>query len=91
MSKVNFVFISADKQPLNLHYFLEKNKYEWYFLYSENNTDVMENYGVKTFPVFMLIDPQGKIVNYPALKPSEGIEIIFNQLFKKEIPANNEN
>lgn len=89
--KVNFVFISADKQPLNLHYFLEKNKYEWYFLYSENNTDVMENYGVKTFPVFMLIDPQGKIVNYPALKPSEGIEIIFNQLFKKEIPANNEN
>ncbi len=89
--KVNFVNIAADKQALNLMYFVEKNKYEWNFLYSENNTDVFENYNVNSFPVYILIDPQGKIVNYPALKPSEGIDIIFNKLFKKDIPITNDN
>lgn len=89
--KVNFVNIAADKQALNLMYYVEKNKYDWYFLYSENNTDVFENYKVNSFPVYILINPQGNIVNYPAMKPSEGIDIIFNKLFKKDIPISNDN
>jgi len=86
--KVNFVFISADKQSLNLHYFLEKYKYDSYFLYPLNNTDVFEDYGIRSFPVFVLLDQQGKILYYPALKPSEGIETIFNQLLKKDSREN---
>lgn len=89
--KVNFVNIAADKQALNLMYYVEKNKYDWYFLYSENNTDIFENYKVNSFPVYILINPQGNIVNYPAMKPSEGIDIIFNKLFKKDIPISNDN
>lgn len=87
--KVNFVFISADKQPLNLRYYLEKNKYDWCFLNAGNNSDMLDNYDVKSFPVFLLIDPQSKIVSYPAPKPSEGIESFFKQLFSKdEIESN---
>jgi peroxiredoxin len=81
---INFVSISADKQQLSLRYFLEKHKYNWVFLHSGNDNELLEKYGVLTYPVFLLLDPQGNIVNYPALKPSEGIENEFNLLLKKE-------
>lgn len=89
--KVNFINIAADKQVLNLMYYVEKNKYDWIFLHADNNIDIFENYNINSFPVYILIDPQGKIVNFPALKPSEGIDIIFNKLFKKDIPISNDN
>lgn len=82
--KINFVSISADKQFLNLHYYLEKHKYDWYFLFSGNNNDLLEEYEVFTYPIFMLIDTNGNIINYPALKPSENIENVFKSLIEKE-------
>ena len=82
--KINFVSIAADKQILNLQYFLNKQKYKWTFLHKGNNVDVLDNYGVKTFPVFILIDPYGNIVSYPALKPGEGIEDIFKQVLSTD-------
>ncbi|NVN95116.1 MAG: TlpA family protein disulfide reductase [Bacteroidetes bacterium] len=79
--KVNFVSISADKQPLNLYYYLEKHKYDWHFLYAD--VEMLEKYEVLTYPVFMLLDPSGNIINFPALKPSENIENEFLFLLNK--------
>jgi len=81
--KINFVSISADKQILNLYYYLEKHKYDWYFLHYGNNNEILEKYEVLTYPVFILLDASGNIVNNPALKPSEDIENEFKNLLNK--------
>ena len=82
--KINFISISADKQFLNLHYYLEKHKYDWCFLFSGNDNDLFEAYEIRTYPVFILLDAKGNIINYPALKPSENIENVFKSLIEKE-------
>jgi hypothetical protein len=38
---------------------------------------------VKTFPLFVLIDADGKIMQYPAYKPSEVIEEAIKGLIDK--------
>ncbi len=81
---INFVSISADKQILNLKYYLEKQKYGWIFLHYGNNYDLLEKFGIFTYPVFMLLDANGNIVSNPALKPSENIDNEFKVLLKKE-------
>ncbi len=80
---INFVSISADKQFLNLKYYLEKHKYDWLFLHYGNNYELLEKYQVLTYPVFILLDKSGNIVSYPALKPSENIENEFKVLLEK--------
>ncbi|MEZ5199331.1 MAG: hypothetical protein R2764_23990 [Bacteroidales bacterium] len=42
----------------------------------------MKTYEIKTFPVFALISAEGKILQYPAYKPSETIEEAFEKLGK---------
>ncbi|MEI6694625.1 MAG: TlpA disulfide reductase family protein [Bacteroidota bacterium] len=81
--KINFVSISADKQVLNLYYYLEKHKYDWIFLHYGNNIEILEKFGILTYPVFVLMDPNGIVINNPALKPSENIEDEFNSLLNK--------
>ncbi|MFZ4400219.1 MAG: TlpA family protein disulfide reductase [Bacteroidales bacterium] len=82
--KINFVSISADKQVLNLHYYLDKHKYDWYFLHYANNTELLEKYEIHSYPVFILLDQKGNIMKIPALKPSEDIETEFKILLEKK-------
>jgi len=81
--KINFVSISGDKQDLNVLYYVKKNKYNWVFLLASSDFSVLETFEVKTYPIFLLIDESGKIVDYPALKPSQGIEHKFKQILIK--------
>ncbi|MCX6231486.1 MAG: TlpA disulfide reductase family protein [Bacteroidetes bacterium] len=78
--RINFVSISIDKQELNLNYYLDKHKYDWYFLHYGNNIELLENYGVYSYPFFILLDGNGNIVNYPALMPGENIEDVFKSV-----------
>ncbi len=81
---VNFVCISLDKELMTLDLFLQKKKYDWFFLHYGGNIELIENYAISTYPVFMLLDKAGNIVKNPALKPSEDIESSFKELFAPE-------
>jgi thiol-disulfide isomerase/thioredoxin len=72
-SKVAFISISADKEFLSMVSFLKNQKYKWQFLHFGGDYDLLESYSVKSYPLFVLIDPQGKIILYPAPRPSEHI------------------
>jgi thiol-disulfide isomerase/thioredoxin len=82
--KINFVSISVDKQLLNMNYYLDKHKYDWVFLHYGNNIELLENYNVFSYPFFILLDNNGNIVSYPALKPSENIESEFKTIFDEK-------
>ena len=74
-TKVEFVGISADKEFMTYYHFMQNNKkYNFTNLHWGNNTDLIENYDVKAFPTFVLIGPDGKIVQYPAIAPSKHLD-----------------
>jgi peroxiredoxin len=83
--KVVFISISLDENIDAMKSFLEKNpKYNWYFLYAGNDPKIREDYGIKTSPVFFLVNTFGKLERYPAASPSQGIEDVLKQIFKKK-------
>jgi len=86
-SKIAFVSISADKEFLTMVNYLKTQKYNWQFLHFDDNYDLLEAYGINSYPIFVLIDTQGKIISYPALKPSESIANYFEYLIKKDNPT----
>lgn len=46
----------------------------WDLLSAAGEIGLIEQYGAAALPVFVLIDPQGKIYRYPAPSPSEDLE-----------------
>ena len=84
-TKVEFVGISTDKEFLTYYYFMQKNKmFDFITLHWANNTELLENYNVKTCPNFILIDPKGKIVKYPADSPSKYLDAFLFDLLNEK-------
>ncbi len=82
--KVEFMNISCDLDPLALTNFLRMNKkFDWSFFPIEGSAELLEYYQVFAYPFYVLIDPEGTIYRYPAVKPSEGAENLFNEILKQ--------
>jgi peroxiredoxin len=72
---VHFVSISADKYFSKMLYFINlKKEYVWTFLNIGDQSDVLKDYDVRSYPLFVLIDREGKIFKYPAGQPGSGLE-----------------
>lgn len=80
---IQFVTISLDKNPEVVARFKDDKQYDWEFLYNGSSYDLIMDYDIKTFPMFLLIDRKGKIFQYSAYKPSELIKDSFKQVLKK--------
>jgi thiol-disulfide isomerase/thioredoxin len=79
--RMNFVSISADKEFVKMNFFLNlKKKFNWTFLHLGDELGLLKDYEVKSFPLFVLIDGQGKIVSYPADLPGSGLESSIQKL-----------
>jgi peroxiredoxin len=79
--RMNFVSISADKEFLKMTLFLNlKKDFKWTFLHGGEDYDLLRDYDVRSFPLFVLIDSQGRIVKYPADLPDSGLELSLERL-----------
>jgi peroxiredoxin len=79
--RMNFVSISADKEFVKMIFFLNlKKNFTWTFLHLGNNLGILKEYDVTSFPLFVLIDGQGKIVSCPADLPDSGLEPAIEKL-----------
>lgn len=81
-TKIEFVGISADKEFMKYYYFMQDNKYDFTTLHWGNDAGLLEKYDVKAYPAFILIGPDGKIRNRPAVAPSEGLNDFLYDLTK---------
>lgn len=77
--QINFISVSLDKSLDTLKRFVKDKDLRWTFLYNGAAWDLIHLYGIKTFPLFVLISEDGRIMQYPAYKPSEGIEEAFQK------------
>jgi thiol-disulfide isomerase/thioredoxin len=73
--KIRFVSISADGQYLKMIYFLTmKKEFNWTFLHIGDQLKLLRDYDVRSYPLYVLIDEEGKVFRYPADKPGDGLE-----------------
>jgi hypothetical protein len=79
-TKVEFVGISADKEFLTYYYFMQNKKFSFTTLHWGNNTELLDNYNIKTYPSFILIGPDGKIVQSQADSPSSYLDALLFDL-----------
>jgi peroxiredoxin len=80
--RVEFVNISADRDFVMMKFFIDKKpNYTWKFLHVGDQWELLKDYDVRSYPLFMVIDRQGNLYKrYPAPAPSEGLEKMLEEL-----------
>ena len=80
--KVQFLSVMLDYEPVRLYHFVKNYPdFGWQFAHFNNQFDFLEAYKPYALPLSMLVDPQGKVLAYPAPAASEGLAELFMKLF----------
>jgi len=89
---VEFISVSVDKdENAYLDYIKEHSKLKWHFTHYQGDIGLITDYRVKNLPEYYLIDPNGKMLQAPAFKPSpngdyQSIDLTFFEIKKKLEP-----
>jgi peroxiredoxin len=79
--QVAFISISADKDFKKMLFYINmKNDFIWNFLHIGDDYDLLKDYDVRSYPLFVLIDKDGNIVQCPADLPGSGLELMLQKL-----------
>jgi len=80
-NKMNFVSICADREFMKMLFFIDlKKDFTWTFLHIGDQLELLKEYDVRSYPLFVLIDGSGNIYSYPADFPSKGLEASIEKL-----------
>jgi len=82
--KTDFKIISIcidDDFKKAVDYFKQKG-YEWTLLSYKEQKNIINNYNVKAYPTYYLIDPDGKFAMSPAVSPGENFEWYFFKMLQ---------
>jgi peroxiredoxin len=81
---IHFVSISSDRSFSKMAYFInQKRDYAWTFLHTGEHTEVLKDYDVRSYPLYVLIDSEGRIVKYATGGPGEGLEAEVERMLQK--------
>ena len=68
---IEFVSINIDSKKRKFDTFLATHpKYNWTMLHYGGNSNLLDEYELASLPKYILIDPKGNIVQYPANRPT---------------------
>jgi len=76
---LNVVTVMVSEDETKLEDFMQRNNYTWLVLHYSGQTELLDDYMVRAYPIAYLIDRDGKLLLSPATLPSEGFE---QQLFR---------
>jgi hypothetical protein len=83
---LTIVSISLDESLKTMRDFVKRKGYKWTFLHYGNQPEIIQEYDLRAFPTYFLIDRKGKLVWSPAPSPSEDFDIkFFEELRSKKI------
>jgi peroxiredoxin len=88
VDKLEIVTVFIADSPEEMTEFIKDNDCNWTFLYYDNNAEILKDYQILVYPTYVLINPEGKLVKYPASSPEEEFERDFNSFYlewQKEI------
>jgi hypothetical protein len=53
---------------------VQSNNYSWTFLHYSHHPEILDDYDIKGYPTYFLIDKNGTLLASPAISPAEGFE-----------------
>ena len=81
-SKVEFLSVMLDYEPMKLYHFVrDYPDFNWQFAHFGGQSDFLDAYRPYALPLGMLVNPQGRVVAYPAPPASEGLAELFFRMF----------
>ena len=76
LGEMEFVTISCDREFQKLYHFIKNSKkgerYNWTWLHFDGNFKMLDAFEVRSYPHFILINPEGMVESYSAPKPGDG-------------------
>lgn len=84
---ISFIGICLDEQEAKLYHFKNQYKFDWTLLHFGGDYNLIDQYDITALPTNILIDRDGNIVSYPAMKPSEGL---MQEFYLKFRPKDND-
>lgn len=82
--KIRFLSISADKYFSKMLLFINMKKdCTWDFAHIGDRMETLVDYDVRSYPLYVLIDSEGKIFRYPAGSPGRDLEAEIQQIIKE--------
>ncbi len=85
---LDVVTIFVGNSPEEMTEFIEEYDCNWTFLYYNKNSQVIKDYKVVVYPTYILVNPEGNLLKYPAPTPEESFETQYNGYYlewKKEL------
>lgn len=76
--------ISVDRDIHVFERYLRRTSFPWTMKHFNQNYRLLEKYRITTFPTYVLIDREGKIIQYAAPKPSDNLDGLIRQLIERE-------
>jgi len=64
--------------------YFKKNDYDWVLLSYNNQKSIIDDYNVRVYPTYYLINPEGKLSMSPALSPGENFEWSFYKIMQSK-------
>ncbi len=71
---LDIIIILPESEKDRIELFTSENSIPWKFWYGIDNSKIHKDYKVRSYPVFYLLDREGKLVMSPAILPSRGFE-----------------
>jgi len=62
--------------------YFKTNGYEWMLLSYKSQKSIVDDYKVRGYPTYYLINPEGKLSMSPAVSPSENFELAFFKMMQ---------
>ncbi len=78
-----FINISTERNPVIYEAYISSSNNRWLDFHFQHDFRILDALKVRALPTFVLIDDNGLIHDYPALKPSNNINQQFERIFNQ--------
>lgn len=82
--KLRIITILKAKSFASMTSFLKNHSYDWTFLYSGTEPEILQKYEIRSFPVYYLVGPSGHLIKSPANHPGRGFRKQFKHVLKRD-------
>ncbi|HRY32911.1 MAG TPA: redoxin domain-containing protein [Bacteroidales bacterium] len=79
--KLVMLNVCCDENEAVYHHFIRTHKFiRWPVMFLNDSFEIIHEYQVYSYPLYVLIDPEGNIYQYPALQAGSRITSVFDDI-----------
>lgn len=74
---IEFLSLASDTDSIRFHNKLKQSEINWPVVLIDKDNPILRDYKIKVFPTYLIVNPEGKVYQYPARGPHDGVEKTF--------------